>query len=69
MLSRNRKAQIARINRQLAKRYEKLCASRRGSRLEHNVGEYYVLDTYRNAVIQTHIDVDELEKELRVRAE
>lgn len=69
LAARTRKAQVARINRQLAKRYEKLCKSRQGSRLEHNIGEYYVLDTYKNAVIRTHVDLDELEKELRENSE
>ena len=57
------KAQIARINRKLQKNYQKLCTSR-SWRMEQNVGQYYVLDTYRNAVIQTHVNLDSLEEEL-----
>lgn len=58
------KNQIARINRKLAKRYHKLRTSR-SWRVEQNLGERYVLDTYNNTVIQTHVDLDALEGELQ----
>ena len=61
------KAQIARINRKLAKNYQRLCTSR-SWRMEQNVGHYYVLDTYRNAVIQTHVDLEDLENDLLGKA-
>lgn len=63
MNTREQKNQIARINRQLAKRWEKVCTSR-SWRMKSNVGERYLLDVYRNAVILTHVDLDSLEREL-----
>ena len=54
-------AQIARINRRLAKQgYDKLRTSRSRGEL-HNLGDYYVVDTYRNAVIDTRVDLDDYE--------
>jgi hypothetical protein len=61
------KAQIARINRRLAKRYEKLRASR-GWRKVQNLGDNYVLDSYMNAVVRTHVNLDSLAAELGVAA-
>lgn len=58
------KNQIARINRQLAKQYHKLRTSR-SWREKSNLGDYYVIDAYRNAVIDHHVDLDFLEKELQ----
>ena len=54
------KNQIVRINRKLAKQDCKLHTSR-SWRTELSVGEYYVVDIYMNAVIQTHVDLDHLE--------
>ena len=58
------KSQIARINRKLAKRYHKLCTSR-SWREKQNLGDYHVIDTYTNTVVQTHVAPDTLERELR----
>jgi hypothetical protein len=58
------KVQIARINRMLAKRNEKLCTSRSNGH-KSTLGRFYVLDTWTNTVIDFRIaDLDELEKEL-----
>ena len=54
------KVEIARINRRLAKRCEKLCTSRSYGEL-HNLGDRYVVDTFTNTVIDTHVDLDEFE--------
>lgn len=52
---------IARINRRLAKRgYERLRTSRSSGELQ-NLGDYHVVDTYTNTVIDHHVDVDEFE--------
>lgn len=67
MNSPAQKSQIARINRKLAKRYEKVCTSR-SWRMRLNVGEHYLLDTYTNAVILTQVDLDDLENELQEAA-
>jgi hypothetical protein len=63
---RNRKNQIARINRQLAKQEEKLCTS--SKRAQHNLGDYYIIDIYQNAVIYLDVDPDALEADLRKTA-
>jgi transcriptional regulator of NAD metabolism len=57
---------IARINRKLGHNGERLCAARVGGRLESNVGRHYVLDMTRNVVIDTHVDLETLGRELRV---
>jgi hypothetical protein len=59
------KAQIARINRSFAKTNEfyKLCTSR-GWREVQNLGDHHVVDTYRNAVVDTFVSLDELEASL-----
>jgi hypothetical protein len=58
------KLQIARINRKLAKQYEKLRTSRSYGE-ESNLGRFYVLDISRNCVTYSHItDLDEFEKDL-----
>ena len=43
-----------RINRKLAKEYKRLCRSRRGREI-NNLGQYYIIDAYRNSVIDFHI--------------
>lgn len=62
-MSASKWAQIRRINRKLAKRYEQLRVSR-GWQLTQNVGDYYILDTYSNSIAQTHVDPNALESEL-----
>ncbi len=57
------KKQIARINRKLAKNYEKLHTSR-GWRESQNLGEHHVVDIYRNIVVRSHVNLDSLETEL-----
>lgn len=59
------RAQIARINRKLVKRdeYHKLCTSRGYGELS-NLGEHHIVDTYNNSVIDHHLHLDSLEREL-----
>jgi hypothetical protein len=57
------KLQIARINRKLAKRYEKLRTSRSHGELQ-NLGDHYLVDTYSNTVIDSNVDLDVLEAKL-----
>jgi hypothetical protein len=59
------KSQIARINRKLAKRDEKLLTSRGGQPFS-DVGDHYVIDIRSNAVVGIHLDLDELEAELAI---
>lgn len=57
------KNQLARINRKLAPKYEKVLSSR-SDRENQYLGDFYVLDSYQNAVINTHVNLDDLEAEL-----
>jgi hypothetical protein len=51
------RALLQRINRVLEKKNHKICKSRPGSRMESNCGRYYELDTYRNAVTMSNVDL------------
>ena len=62
-------ALIARINRKLKHQDEMLRTARRywadGHFLEHpDLGRYFVVDLFRNLVIQTHVDLEELGREV-----
>lgn len=57
------KNQLARINRKLAPKYQKVLSSR-SERERQYLGDYYVLDSYQNAVIDTHVELDSVEAEL-----
>jgi hypothetical protein len=59
------RAQIKRINRKLTKRdsFHKLYTSRGYGQLS-NLGEYHIVDTYNNSVIDYQVDLDSLEREL-----
>ena len=65
------RALIKRINRKLAQgpRPEKLCKTRPESRAWLDLGDYYVRDIYRNLIMDNHVDVTELAKDLNVIAE
>jgi len=63
------RALIGRINRRLDRDYKKLYKSRPGSRLEANVGRFYVVDVWRNTVVDTHVDLESYGRELGVLAE
>ena len=59
------KALIQRINRKLKKEYQALRKSR-GYREQQNLGEYYILDQYRNTIINSHVDIESLGREIKV---
>jgi hypothetical protein len=62
-----KRALVQRINRRLAKQdYQEKIEACRSSRDRHNVGDFYRIDLNRNAVIGTHVDLDELGRELGV---
>jgi hypothetical protein len=63
------RALIGRINRRLDRDNKKLFKSRPGSRLEANVGRFYVVDVWRNTVVDTHVDLESYGRELGVLAE
>jgi hypothetical protein len=54
-----------RINRKLAEQNEQLKRSR-GERSSSDLGDYYVLDFSRNAVVADHVNLATLAKELGV---
>jgi len=59
------RAVIQRINRKLSKDYKKLEKSR-SINMKNNCGEYYILDTYRNTVIETQTNIEYLARNLGV---
>jgi len=58
-----RRAVIQRINRRLAPDWRALRTSR-GWGATSNLGTHYLLDTYRNEVVDTHVDVEGYAREL-----
>lgn len=67
MNTNSKKAQLARINRKLANKHERLYTSRSWRELE-NLGDYHVVQTYTNTVVCTHVNLDKLELELSTPA-
>jgi len=61
----SKRALIQRINRRLVRDGEKLHATR-GQRASLDLGEFYVIDVYRNFVAQKDVDLEELGRELKV---
>lgn len=57
-------ALVARINRKLAHEHRRLCKSR--PRARQDLGEYYLLDTYANTILDHHLTPAELAVELGV---
>jgi hypothetical protein len=62
-LDAERRNQIARINRQLAKRNEKLHFCSRGA--AGYLGAYYIVDVLQNKVIEFRVDPDLVEDDLQ----
>jgi hypothetical protein len=58
----SRRAVLQRINNRLAKDGEIVKKAR--ARVETTVGEYFRLDVQRNYIVETHVDIEELGKEL-----
>jgi hypothetical protein len=61
-------ALISRINRKLSEENRSLRKSR-GQGMINNVGDYYVLDIYRNSIHEGHVDPEEMGRELKVLAD
>ena len=59
------RALLQRINRALAKRDE-VVKTTRGDRLRFDLGEYYCVDYDRNLIVEDHIDLEDLGRELGV---
>jgi hypothetical protein len=67
----SQRALVQRINRRLAKENRKLCAARGfnagGTHYDDtNLGRFYVIDAYRNAVVDTRVDIADLARDLSV---
>lgn len=56
----SQRAVLQRINRKLAKDDRKLCKSR-GWRVQSSLGDYYILDTYKNVVTDYRISNSNIE--------
>lgn len=65
--SRNEKALIQRINRKLRPNCERLRKTR-GQNDWLNLGDYYIVDS-RNVVVKSHVDPEEIGRELGVLKE
>lgn len=63
------RALIARINRKLSHGGEKFCIARKGTQLHWNLGRYYVLDFYRNTVVNSHLDLESYGREIGALSE
>ena len=57
-------ALVKRLNRKLDKDYLSIRKSR--ERYQHDLGSYYLLDTYRNDIVDTFVDLEEMGKEYKV---
>lgn len=57
-------ALVKRLNRKLDDNYLSIRKSR--PRNEHNLGTYFLLDTYRNNVVDTFLDLEEMGRKYRV---
>jgi hypothetical protein len=55
-----RRAVVQRINRRLKGQYKRLRACHRGSQSWDALGDYYVVDTYRNLVVDTGVNMAKL---------
>ena len=54
-------ALIRRINRLLRPDYQKVCKSRPHD--QPGLGRFYILDTYRNMIVDHHVDLESLARE------
>jgi hypothetical protein len=62
------KALLKRINRKLAHENQQLKITR-GGQARSNLGDYYVLDLYRNVIGASHCQPEALAREIRVLGE
>ncbi len=58
------KVQIVRINRILAPKYQKVITSR-GSQTIAALGTHHLIDSYRNLIIDSRLDLDDFESQLQ----
>jgi hypothetical protein len=60
------RALFQRINRALNKNDEKLCKCRLDSRAYYDLGDYYRIDCRTNFVLEKHVDLEEMARDLNV---
>lgn len=60
------RALFSRIDRALRRNGEMLRRCRSNSRDYHTVGDFYTVDIERNAVVSTHVDLEQHGRELKV---
>jgi hypothetical protein len=63
------RALMGRINRKLNHEYKAVRKTRPNSMERMNLGEYYLLDTYRNIVEAFNVKLDNIARDLGVMAE
>ena len=63
------RAIIQRINRKLAPKYRQLKRCRENSQGWDSLGDYYIVDLCQNAVVDTHVKVESLARELKAIGE
>lgn len=57
---------IRRINRKLAHETQSLHRCRPGSRWWSDLGDYYIVDDARNAIVATHVSLEDTARELGI---
>jgi hypothetical protein len=60
------RALFQRLKRRLEKHYGQLLRKSREGRVMIDLGEYYAIDIYRNVIVRTHIDLEQLAKDEKV---
>ncbi len=63
------RALLARVNRKLAHEHKKIRKCREGTRAHSSLGGYYVLDTYKNIVIDDRKDLVAIAKDAGILKE
>jgi hypothetical protein len=61
-----KRALIQRINRRLKGKWQSLHVCRRNSRYWNDLGDFYVVDTYRNSIVDTCVDPETYGRSLGV---
>jgi hypothetical protein len=63
-----KKSLMARINRKLEGEQQQLCKSQLNTRAQSNLDDFYVLDTLRHSIIDYHVDLAELARDIGTMA-
>lgn len=60
------RAVFQRLNRALAKDLRVLKKCRESSRWHRDLGDYYIIDADRNSIVDTHVDLEKLAKQMKL---